>query len=244
MSNVSDGAPRMADGTLAGSIVPRWIRSCATSSRSCGDAARRGRARSASTNPAAPDGVPRTVARSRSVDGPTWSPSTDDTRTSPACGWPESRSRLTVPSLTAAVPSGGMQIVSALFVENFELRQAPGTIDPHRPHGRDVLDGGPLTRAPLTIDRHTSSRSSSCARRPRPGNGVFEVIFRKGLDPRSDEQIGAQRQPVHRRPRQVHLPVSSSGELEFDRLRPDLRPIAASIAAPGIWCRSRCCHPV
>ena len=54
---------------------------------------------------------------------------------------------------SGVVTLGGMQIVSALFVENFELRQAPG------PSARIDITGAMFSMAapspvPLTIDPH------------------------------------------------------------------------------------------
>ena len=71
-----------------------------------------------------------------------------------------------------------MQIVSALFVENFELRQAPG------PSTRIDITGAMFSMAapspaPLTISPHLVALIF-CAP-GESGNGVFEVIFRKGL---------------------------------------------------------------
>lgn len=70
-----------------------------------------------------------------------------------------------------------MQIVSALFVDNFNLRQAPG------PSTRIDLTGvffsmaspGPV---PVTLDPHLVALIYCGA--DEPGNGVFEVVFRTG----------------------------------------------------------------
>jgi hypothetical protein len=77
-----------------------------------------------------------------------------------------------------------MQIVSALFVENFEMRQAPG------PSTRIDITGAMFSMAapspvPVTV-RRTSSRSSPAPR--RAGSGIFEVVFRKGRGD-DDEQV-------------------------------------------------------
>ena len=71
-----------------------------------------------------------------------------------------------------------MQIVSALFVENFELRQAPG------PSTRIDITGAMFSMAapspvPLTISPHLVALIA-CAP-DEPGTGIFEVIFRKGM---------------------------------------------------------------
>ena len=72
-----------------------------------------------------------------------------------------------------------MQIVSALFVENFDLRQAPG------PSARIDITGAMFSMAapspvPLTIDPHLVALIF-CAPH-QSGAGVFEVIFRKGME--------------------------------------------------------------
>jgi len=71
----------------------------------------------------------------------------------------------------------GMRIVSALFVENFELRQAPG------PSTRIDITGAMFSMAapspvPLTIDPHLVALIF-CAP-DGSGAGVFEVVFRQG----------------------------------------------------------------
>lgn len=78
-----------------------------------------------------------------------------------------------------------MHIVSALFVENFALRQAPG------PSARIDITGAMFSMAspsavPITIDPHLVAliycpETSS-------GAGVFEVVFRRGLA-ESDELV-------------------------------------------------------
>ena len=71
-----------------------------------------------------------------------------------------------------------MQIVSALFVENFEMRQAPG------PSTRLDLTGAMFSMAapepaPLTISPHLVALIFCAAE--EAGQGVFEVIFRGDL---------------------------------------------------------------
>jgi hypothetical protein len=79
-----------------------------------------------------------------------------------------------------------MQIVSALFVENFEMRQAPG------PSTRLDLTGAMFSMAapepaPVTIAPHLVALIFCPA--DEPGQGVFEVVFRRDLgDP---ERTGA-----------------------------------------------------
>ena len=72
-----------------------------------------------------------------------------------------------------------MQIVSALFVENFEMRQAPG------PSTRIDLTGAMFSMAapepvPLTIAPHLVGLIFCPA--DETGQGVFEVVFRRDLD--------------------------------------------------------------
>jgi hypothetical protein len=72
-----------------------------------------------------------------------------------------------------------MRIVSALFVENFEMRQAPG------PSTRLDLTGAMFSMAapspvPVTIAPHLVALIFCPA--DEPGQGVFEVIFTDSLD--------------------------------------------------------------
>ncbi|MGZ4773322.1 MAG: hypothetical protein ACXV3B_11630, partial [Ilumatobacteraceae bacterium] len=71
-----------------------------------------------------------------------------------------------------------MQIVSALFVENFAMRQAPG------PSTRIDLTGAMFSmaapsEAPVTLSPHLVALIYCPA--TEPGSGVFEVVFRKGM---------------------------------------------------------------
>ena len=77
-----------------------------------------------------------------------------------------------------------MHIVSALFVENFELRQAPG------PSTRIDLTGAMFSMAapepaPLTIAPHLVALIYCPP--SGAGQGVFEVIFRRTDDPDAPE---------------------------------------------------------
>ncbi|MGA1649604.1 MAG: hypothetical protein ACO39Y_09405, partial [Ilumatobacteraceae bacterium] len=77
-----------------------------------------------------------------------------------------------------------MQIISALFVENFELRQAPG------PSTRLDITGAMFSMAapspaPVTIDPHLVALIHCPP--DGPGAGVFEVVFRRGLDEDSEQ---------------------------------------------------------
>lgn len=103
-----------------------------------------------------------------------------------------------------------MQIVSALFVENFELRQAAG------PSTRIDLTGAMFSMAapsevPVTIAPHLVALIS-CAP-DEPGNGVFEVVFRKGRS-ETDEQIARNVSPFTVEPGKFTYRLVR-GELEF-----------------------------
>ena len=85
---------------------------------------------------------------------------------------------------SAPITSGAMQIVSALFVENFEVRQAPG------PSTRIDLTGAMFSMAapspvPVTVSPHLVALIYCPLH--EPGNGVFEVVFRSGLDEDSEQ---------------------------------------------------------
>ena len=104
-----------------------------------------------------------------------------------------------------------MQIVSALFVENFELRQAPG------PSTRIDITGAMFSMAapspaPLTISPHLVALIF-CAP-GESGNGVFEVIFRKGLQ-EDAEQMARNVSPFNVEPGKFTYRLVK-GELEFD----------------------------
>jgi hypothetical protein len=78
-----------------------------------------------------------------------------------------------------------MHIVSALFVENFEMRQAPG------PSTRLDLTGAMFSMAapepaPLTITPHLVALIYCPA--GEAGQGVFEVVFRRDLDPDGESE--------------------------------------------------------
>ncbi len=80
-----------------------------------------------------------------------------------------------------------MQIVSALFVENFEMRQAPG------PSTRLDITGAMFSMAapepaPLTVAPHLVALIF-CAD-DEPGQGVFEVVFRPDLDDPERDDAG------------------------------------------------------
>ncbi len=78
-----------------------------------------------------------------------------------------------------------MQIVAALFVENFEITEAPG------PSARLNLTGAMFSMAspsevPVTVSPHFVGLIYCPP--TEPGNGIFEVIFRRSLDPEEDAE--------------------------------------------------------
>ncbi|MDO8362402.1 MAG: hypothetical protein Q7V88_05860 [Actinomycetota bacterium] len=103
-----------------------------------------------------------------------------------------------------------MQIVSALFVEHFELRQAPG------PATRIDLTGAMFSMAapspvPVTIAPHLVALIF-CAP-GEAGSGVLEVVFRKGMD-EADEQIARNVSPFTVEPGKFTYRLVK-GELDF-----------------------------
>lgn len=104
-----------------------------------------------------------------------------------------------------------MQIVSALFVENFEMRQAPG------PSTRIDMTGAMFSMAapspaPVTISPHLVALIF-CAEGDS-GNGVFEVIFRDGVEEDS-EQLARNVSPFTVEPGKFTYRLVK-GELDFD----------------------------
>jgi hypothetical protein len=82
-----------------------------------------------------------------------------------------------------------MHIVSALFVENFEMREAPG------PSTRIDLTGAMFSMAapspaPLTITPHLVGLIYCPP--DDDGRGVFEVVFRRTPDPEAEPTDGDQ----------------------------------------------------
>ncbi|HTH06918.1 MAG TPA: hypothetical protein VL916_13650, partial [Ilumatobacteraceae bacterium] len=103
-----------------------------------------------------------------------------------------------------------MHIVSALFVENFELRQAPG------PSTRIDLTGAMFSMAapspvPVTIAPHLVALIY-CAP-DESGDGVFEAVFRKGRT-EDDEQVARNVSPFNVEPGKFTYRLVR-GELEF-----------------------------
>ena len=107
-----------------------------------------------------------------------------------------------------------MQIVSALFVEHFELRQAPG------PATRIDLTGAMFSMAapgpvPVTIDPHLVALIWCPT--DEAGQGVFEVVFRNG-PAEDDEQIARNVSPFSVEPGKFTYRLVR-GELEFIEYR-------------------------
>ncbi|MFK7916817.1 MAG: hypothetical protein AB8G14_01970 [Ilumatobacter sp.] len=104
-----------------------------------------------------------------------------------------------------------MQIVSAVFVENFEMRQAPG------PSTRIDMTGVMFSQAapqpaPLTISPHLVALIFCPA--GQSGSGVFEVVFRRGVDEDS-EQVARNVSPFTVEPGKFTYRLVK-GELDFD----------------------------
>jgi hypothetical protein len=104
-----------------------------------------------------------------------------------------------------------MQIVSALFVESFEMRPAPG------PSTRIDLTGVMFSQAapspaPVTIEPHLLGLIF-CPEH-EAGNGVFEVVFRRGIESDS-EQMARNVSPFTVEPGKFTYRLVR-GELEFE----------------------------
>ena len=112
-----------------------------------------------------------------------------------------------------------MQIVSALFVENFEMRQAPG------PSTRIDLTGAMFSMAapspaPVTVAPHLVALIFCPPE--GAGNGVFEVVFRHDMgDPDAadaGEPLARNVSPFDVEPGKFTYRLVR-GELEFDEYR-------------------------
>ncbi|MET0458202.1 MAG: hypothetical protein ABW195_03075 [Ilumatobacteraceae bacterium] len=108
-----------------------------------------------------------------------------------------------------------MHIVSVLFVENFELRQAPG------PSTRIDLTGAMFSMAapspaPVTITPHLVGLIFCPA--GEDGSGVFEVVFRRTADPEApatdEDQVARNVSPFTVEPGKFTYRLVR-GELEF-----------------------------
>lgn len=107
-----------------------------------------------------------------------------------------------------------MQIVSALFVENFEMRQAPG------PSTRIDMTGVMFSQAapgpvPVTLSPHLVTLIY-CPD-DVSGSGVYEVVFRAGTSEDS-EQLARNVSPFTVEPGKFTYRLVK-GELEFDSYR-------------------------
>ena len=104
-----------------------------------------------------------------------------------------------------------MQIVAAVFVENFEMREAPG------PSTRIDMTGIMFSQAapqpaPLTLSPHLVALIF-CPE-GQSGSGVFEVVFRRGLSEES-EQVARNVSPFTVEPGKFTYRLVK-GELEFE----------------------------
>jgi hypothetical protein len=77
-----------------------------------------------------------------------------------------------------------VQIVSALFVENFNLRQAAGSASRIDLTGVMFSMASP-TPVPVTVDPHLIGLIYCPP--TESGAGIFEVVFRRGLSEESDQ---------------------------------------------------------
>jgi hypothetical protein len=103
-----------------------------------------------------------------------------------------------------------MQIVSALFVEGFDMRQAPG------PSSRIDITGvffsmAAPQAAPVTIEPHLLALIYCPL--DEAGQGIFEVVFRRGSDTDS-EQVARNVSPFTVDPGRFTYRLVR-GELEF-----------------------------
>ena len=103
-----------------------------------------------------------------------------------------------------------MDIVAALFVENFEMRQAPG------PSTRIDITGAMFSMAapspaPVTITPHLVALIYCPP--DEVGSGVFEVVFRRGRG-EDDEQVARNVSPFAVDPGKFTYRLVR-GELEF-----------------------------
>ena len=108
-----------------------------------------------------------------------------------------------------------MHIVSALFVENFQLREAPG------PSTRIDITGAMFSMAapsaaPVTVAPHLLALIFCPP--DEPGQGAFEVVFRRTADPEApssdDDQVARNVNPFTVEPGKFTYRLVR-GELEF-----------------------------
>src|SRR5262245_16452247 len=104
-----------------------------------------------------------------------------------------------------------MDIVAALFVESFNMRQVAG------PSTRIDLSGVHFSMAapspaPVTVEPHLLALISCPA--DEPGSGIFEVVFRRGSS-EDDEQVARNVSPFTVDPGRFTYRLVR-GELDFD----------------------------
>lgn len=104
-----------------------------------------------------------------------------------------------------------MQIVAALFVDNFEMRQAPGPSTKIDLTGVHFSLPAP-TPPPVTVDPHLVALIYCPPQ--GSGSGVFEVVFRRGLT-EDDEQMARNVSPFTVEPGKFTYRLVRA-ELEFD----------------------------
>lgn len=107
-----------------------------------------------------------------------------------------------------------MQIVAALFVENFEMRQAPG------PSTRLDITGAMFSMAspqpvPVTVTPHLLGLIWCPP--DEKGSGVFEVVFRSGAG-EDDDELARNVSPFQVEPGKFTYRLVR-GELEFTEYR-------------------------
>ena len=107
-----------------------------------------------------------------------------------------------------------MHIVSALFVENFQIRQADGGATRIDLTGAMFSMAAP-SEAPVTIDPHLVALIFCPP--TGSGSGVFEVVFRTGMDEES-EQLARNVSPFTVDPGKFTYRLVK-GELEFPEYR-------------------------
>ncbi len=119
------------------------------------------------------------------------------------------------PAITAFTTLPAVHVVSALFVENFELREAPG------PSTRIDISGAMFSMAapspaPVTVAPHLLALIFCPP--DEPGQGVFEVVFRRTPDPDApapdDDQVARNVSPFTVEPGKFTYRLVR-GELEF-----------------------------
>ena len=144
-----------------------------------------------------------------------------------------SRSRLTGcggPRLTAY--GGPMDIVSPLFIESFNMRQAPGP----RPASTSPARSSRWPRRRRSPSRSSRTSSCSCAAAPdEPGNGILEVVLQARRRAGRSQRVS--RSQVE--PGQVHLPPGA-GRARVRRATARSTRTAGSAMARSPWSPSPC----